>query len=360
MNKKKNWKKPQIKVPQIELLEKLSNACGVSGDEGEIRQIILEEIKGVVDRFEIDILGSVIAYKDGKGKDLPTVLIAAHMDEIGFIIYTDDKDGIYGFEKIGGIDNRQLAGKPVFIGKDKIFGVIGAKPIHLTTVAERKVTIPHDQLKIDIGPASEKKPTLGDCATFATKFIKMNDSLRGKALDNRVGVTTLIELLKNVPENINLVAAFTVQEEVGLRGAGVVAERIKPDMAIAIDCTPAYDMPMWDDSENERYNTKLDCGPALYSADGRTLSDPRLISFFREIAKIYDIPYQMRQPGGGGTDAGAMHRRAGGIASISISVPGRYVHTAASIIRIADWENYYALIHAALSHIDQELLATPR
>lgn len=360
MNKSKNWQKPQIETLQLELLEKFSNACGVSGDESEIRQMVINEIKHSADRFEIDILGSVIAYKDGKGKDLPTVLIAAHMDEIGFIVYTDDKDGIYGFEKLGGIDDRQLAGKPIQIGKDKIFGVIGAKPIHLTTPAERKIPMPYDQLKIDIGPAAAKKPKRGDCATFATKFKRVGDSLMGKAFDNRVGVTTLIEILKNAPDNINLVAAFTVQEEVGLRGAGVVAEKINPDIALAIDCTPAYDMPIWDDSENEQYNTKLDAGPALYSADGRTLTDPRLIKLFKEVGDSYDIQYQMRQPGGGGTDAGAMHRRAGGIASMSISVPGRYLHTAASIIRIADWENYYALILTALSHIDNELLATPR
>lgn len=360
MNKQKSWKKPIIETSQLELLEKLSNAVGISGDEGEIRQIVIEEIKDVADRYEIDLLGSVIAYKNGKGKDLPTVLIAAHMDEVGFIIYTDDKDGIYGFEKLGGLDNRQLAGKPVQISKNKIFGVIGAKPIHLSTASERKNTIPHDQLKIDVGPASEKKPNLGDTATFATKFKRIGDSLLGKAFDDRVGVTTLIEILKNAPDTINLVAAFTVQEEVGLRGAGVVAEKIKPDLALAIDCTPAYDMPVWDDSENTQYNTRLDHGPALYKADNRTYGDPRLINLFKQVGDTYGITYQLRQPGGGGTDAGAMHVRAGGIPAMSISVPGRYLHTAASIIRIADWENYYALLLTALSHIDKQLFATPR
>ena len=360
MNKNKKWQKPTIEAPQIELLEKFSNAMGVSSDEGEIRQMVIEQIKESADRYEIDVLGSVIAYKAGKGKDLPTVLIAAHMDEVGFMIYTDDKDGIYGFEKLGGIDDRHLAGKPVQIGKDKIFAVIGAKPIHLTTAAERKNAIPYDQLKMDTGPSAAKKPQIGDTATFATKFKRIGDSLMGKAFDNRVGVTTLIEILKNAPDNINLVAAFTVQEEVGLRGAGVVAEKIKPDLALAIDCTPAYDMPVWDDSENTQYNTKLDEGPALYTADNRTYGDPRLINLFKQTGDTYGIKYQMRQPGGGGTDAGAMHMQAGGIPAMSISVPGRYMHTAASIIRIADWENYYALILTALSHIDNQLVATPR
>jgi endoglucanase len=169
-------------------------------------------------------------------------------------------------------------------------------------------------------------------------------------------VATLIELVKNSPPNIDLLEAFTVQEEVGLRGAGVAAHALDPDLAIAIDSTPANDLPSWDGSENTAYNTHLDAGPAIYLADGSTLSDPRLVRYLIETAEAAGIPYQVRQPGGGGTDAGAIHRARAGIPSISVSVPGRYAHTAAGLARLSDWEHTLALLHRALAQLDPQLL----
>ena len=194
------------------------------------------------------------------------------------MLVNDEGEGLYSFRAVGGLDARQLAGKAVLVGKDQTPAVIGAKPIHLTTRGERQNTIGINALRIDMGPNSSKKAKVGDQATYATKFTRLGPSLRGKALDDRIGVATLIELIKNAPSNIDLMAAFTVQEEVGLRGAQVAAHRLEPDMAIALDCTPANDLPMWDGSPNERYNTKLDAGPAIYVADRATLSDPRLIA----------------------------------------------------------------------------------
>jgi endoglucanase len=175
-------------------------------------------------------------------------------------------------------------------------------------------------------------------------------------MDDRLGVTTLITLLQNPPQNIDIFAAFTVQEEVGLRGARVAGYAINPDMAFALDCTPAMDMPVWDGSENTLYRTKLDHGPAIYIADGATLSDPRLVKLLKTVGDAYNIPYQIRQPGGGGTDAGIIHKQRSGIPSISVSVPGRYLHTAAAIVRLNDWKNSVALLHATLSHIDNTIL----
>ncbi len=355
--------KPTIGKAQLKLLEKLCNACAVSGDEGEVRQIVLEEIKDYADDVKVDALGNVLVIKKGASTSLRSaqrvrVMVSAHMDEVGFMLVAEDGEGIYRFETVGGMDVRQLVGKPVWVGRDHTPGVIGARPIHLTTAEERKRAIPLDALRIDIGPGGKAK--LGDRATFATRFQRSGPSLIAKALDNRLGVATLIELVKHAPANIDLLAAFSVQEEIGLRGAKVAAHAFNPDLGLAIDSTPANDLPAWDKEENTAYNTCLGLGPAIYIADGSTLSDPRLVRHFATVGDAEGIPYQMRQPGGGGTDAGAIHRSRAGIPSLSVSVPHRYSHTAVSLARLDDWRNYFALLHAALSRITPSLLAGER
>jgi len=321
---------------------------------------VLDEIQSYADEIKVDALGNVLATKKGNKRNRLKVMLAAHMDEVGFMLTYDDGKGIFRFGIVGGIDERQLAGKPVWVGKDKIPGVIGAKPIHHTTASERKKTISLDSLRIDVGEKNSSKVKVGDRATFATEFQRLGPSIRAKALDDRLGIANLIALLKNAPASIDLLAAFTVQEEVGLRGARVAAFSLDPDLALVLDCTPAYDLPSWDDEENTSYNTRLDDGPALYVADRATLSDPRLIRHFVETAQTEDIPYQIRQPGGGGTDAGMIHKQRAGIPSLSISVPGRYLHTAASIIRVNDWENTLNLVHTALSSLKPSIFKTER
>jgi endoglucanase len=177
-----------------------------------------------------------------------------------------------------------------------------------------------------------------------------------KSIDDRIGVATLIELFKQAPPNIDLCAAFSVQEEIGLRGAKVAAQYFNPDLAIVIDATPANDLPLHDRSENVAYNTKLGLGPAIYIADGSTLHDPRLVRFLRETAEAEKIPYQIRQPGGGGTDSGAIQRSLAGIPSVSVSVPHRYTHSPISLARVEDWKNTINLLHAALKRVTPELL----
>ncbi|MCD6400446.1 MAG: hypothetical protein J7L73_00830 [Anaerolineales bacterium] len=351
---------PNIKNAQIHLLERLTNTCAVSGDEGEVRNIVLKEVKPFADELDIDALGNVLLTHKGRGKKRLRVMIAAHMDEVGFMLTHDEGKGLFRFDTVGGIDIRQLVGKPVWVGKDKIPGVIGAKPIHLTTSEERKKAIPLDSLRIDIGPDSKQKNLVGERATFATEFVRLGLSIRAKALDDRLGVATLIELVKHAPDNIDLLAAFTVQEEVGLRGAQVAAYSLAPDIAIALDSTPAMDIPSWDGEENTHYNTKLGSGPAIYVADRATLSDPRLIRLLVETAEQAKIPYQFRQPGGGGTDAGAIHRQRSGIPSVSVSIPGRYPHTAAGVAYIQDWRNTLTLLHKTLTRIRPDILFNPR
>jgi endoglucanase len=358
---------PKIGAAQTRLLKQLCNVCAVSGDEREVRSIVREQVQQHADEVKVDALGNVLVTKlsqsTSRNKRL-RVMLAAHMDEIGFILTHHDGDGIFRFETVGGIDTRQIAGKAVWVGHDHIPGVIGAKPIHLTTHNERKNTISLDSLRIDIGMGGSSKVKVGDQATFATSYRRVGPSLIAKALDDRLGVVTLIELIKHAPDHIDLLAAFTVQEEVGLRGAQVAAYAFNPDLGIAIDSTPAMDLPNWEESregeESSYYNTKLDSGPAIYLADKATFADPRLIQHLVDTAERNNIPYQFRQPGGGGTDAGAIHRSRAGVPSISVSIPGRYLHTAAGIARLSDWKNTLALLHNALSTMTPSILSTDR
>jgi putative aminopeptidase FrvX len=178
-------------------------------------------------------------------------------------------------------------------------------------------------------------------------------------------VATLLELLRRAPPNVDLLAAFTVQEEIGLRGAGIAAYALDPQLSIVLDCTPAHDLPLWEAGdgrqlENTRYNARLGSGPAIYLMDRATISDPRLIRHLVATAEQLGIPYQFRQAGGGGTDAGVIHKARLGIPSVSVSVPARYLHTPAAVARLSDWENTLRLVHAALSGLTSEILNQER
>lgn len=345
---------PTSPTPPFKLLEKLCNVIAVSGDESEVRKIVLDEIKDYADDVRVDALGSVLATRLGRGAKRVKVMLDAHMDEVGLMIVAEDGEGIYRFEEIGGIDPRHLVGKQVYVGKERAPGVIGGKPIHLMEAGERTRKVPIDALRIDLGLAGKAK--VGDRAGFATKFRRVGPSIMAKALDNRIGVATLIELFKRAPSNIDLCAAFTVQEEIGLRGAKVAAQYFNPDLAIAIDSTPANDLPNFDGNENTTYNTKLGLGPAIYVADGSTLHDPRLVRFLQTVAASAKIPYQLRQPGGGGTDSAAIQRALAGIPTVSVSVPHRYTHSPVSLSRVDDWKHTLNLLHAALRKITGELV----
>jgi tetrahedral aminopeptidase len=349
---------PQLGPEQVSLLERLSNACAISGDENEVRAIVLEAVKPFADEIKVDALGNVLAVRKAQKTPALKVMLTAHMDEIGFMITQSEENGFFHFQPVGGIDERQIPGKTVWIGRDHIPGVIGPRPIHLLKDEDLKNTIPLDSLHIDTGDSGKIQP--GDRAAFATTFQQLGPSLVGKALDDRLGVATLIELFKHAPEHIEFQAAFTVQEEIGLRGARVAAYAFNPDMCFTIDSTPARDLPTWDHTENAIYNTRLGEGAAIYIADTATISDPRLVKFLEKTAIEHNIKYQYRQPGGGGTDAGAVHRSRGGIPSVSISIPGRYAHTAVMVARMSDWQCVFSLLYAALHTLPADLLSEPR
>jgi putative aminopeptidase FrvX len=361
------YQPPRIGSSQLGLLEKLCNACAVTGEEREVRAIVLEQLHALLppEQIKIDAMGNVLAIHPGQGPDRLRVMLAAHMDEVGFMLIQDEGDGIFRFENVGGINVKYLAGKPLWVGRDRIPGVIGTAPIHLVTIEERKKPISRDSLRIDVGPLNAGRPKVGDWAVYATRFRRQGPSLIAKALDDRLGVATLLELLRLAPPNVDLLAAFTVQEEIGLRGAGIAAYALDPQLAIVLDCTPANDLPMWppgDDrpTENTRYNARLGLGPAIYLVDRATISDPRLVRHLVDTAGQLGIPYQFRQAGGGGTDSGAIHKVRAGIPSVSVSTPARYLHTPAAIARLSDWQNTLALVHAVLARLTPEILAQER
>ena len=349
----------QIGKEQIKLLERLSNACAVSGDEREVRKIVMDEVGPHADEVKVDALGNVLVTRQGSGEKRLRVMLTAHMDEVGIMLIHDEGEGVYRFGVVGGINVTDLPAKVMWTGSEHIPGVIGMKPIHLSDADERKKSLTVDDLRLDLG-ATNSKVKVGDRAVFATSFTQQGPSLRGKALDNRLGVATLIELVKNAVPQIDLLAAFTVQEEIGLRGAQVAAYAFNPDMAIILDSTPAYDMPAWDTDDNLRYNTRLGEGGAIYVADGSTISDPRLVRYLVETAEKHNIAYQLRQPGGGGTDAGAVHKQRAGIPSVSVSVPGRYHRSPVSMARLTDWQNTLDLVSAALFDLTTDVLAGER
>jgi endoglucanase len=343
-----------------ELLQDLSQAVGVSGREGAVREIIYESAKSHVDEIQVDGLGNLITLKRGQGRDRDRikVMVAAHMDEIGLMITGHDGNGGLKFRPVGGVLDVTLAGKRVQVGPDLLPGVIGVKPIHLLQGGEARRVAKKDSLVIDVGASSKKDAQgvakVGDVATFLTPFVDMGPTLMGKALDDRAGCAALIELLRGEPFTFDLYAVFTVQEEVGLRGARVAAYKVEPDAALVLDCTPANDMPTRKDLSP---NTVLGKGPAIYIMGGRTFSDRRLVELLKEAGDQEGIPYQVRQPGGGGTDAGSIQLAREGVPVVSVSVPGRYIHSPAAIINKDDFANTPRLVRAALSRLTRDTLA---
>lgn len=337
------------------LIQRLSEAFGVSGNEEEVRNLILEEAKPYINHYWIDALGNLIVYKgpkEGKEANLPKIMLAAHMDEIGFMISHIENNGLLRFEKVGGIDDRILPSKEVIVGKEKIPGVIGLKAIHLQKPHERQQVMSSDQLLIDIGARSkeqaEKLVKIGDYATFTPRFSDFGkDLLKGKSFDDRVGCAVLLELLKeDLP--VHLYAAFTVQEEIGLRGAGVAAYRINPDYAFTVEGTTCADIPV---SEEHNKVTRLGRGPAISFMDRTSIADRDLVRTMIQQAEEHNIPYQWRETTFGGNDAGRIHTTREGIKTASIAVPARYIHSPQSVINVNDFNNTVKLLSYTLTRI---------
>ncbi len=341
------------------LLEKLSNARGVSGDEADVRDILIDALRGRVDEYRVDSIGNLIALKKAKGargRAALKVMLAAHMDEVGLMIVHHDSNGHLRFHKVGGIDDRVLLSKVVWIGKDKIPGVIGVKPIHLIKGKEREQVLNADALTIDIGAKSKEEAQgwvkIGDYATFATTFAEIGERcVEGKALDDRVGCVALVDVLKH-DYPFDVYGVFTAQEEVGARGARVAAYAIEPDYAFALEGTVCDDSPKTKDVSPV---TRVGAGPAISFADNSLLADRRLVNLLVETAQENKIPFQFKQAIAGGTDAGRIHIVKAGVPSVAIAVPTRYIHSPVSLLSLKDLENEIILLTKALPKLAKGL-----
>ena len=348
---------PYITNEMKALLERMVNANGGAGDEGLIREIIIEEIKHFVDEIRVDQLGNMIAHKKATVKDPVKLMVATHMDEVSLIVVDKSDKGYLEVRPAGGIDPKVLVAKPVVVGGDEIPGIFSARTVHLTSAAERRSVIAMDKLRVVVGQENAAKVNPGDYVYFGTKFQELGDAIAAKALDDRVGCANLIWLLKHAPQNLDFYGVFTVQEELGLRGAKVAAQQIKPDLAFAFDTTPAIDPPFLDEDEvNAQYNTKAGQGPAIYTVDRGQFHNIKIIKFIQKTAERHGIPYQLRQPGGGGTDSTAIHLTAEGILSQSVSVPVRYLHTPCGMMKVSDWEATLNLLDKMFKKITPELV----
>mgnify|MGYP000925371278 CR=1 FL=1 len=323
-------------------LKELTELSGVSGYEYEVRNYIKNKLKEIGCEYYIDKLGNVIAHN--KGRKNKTIMVAAHMDEVGLIVRQIDSKGLIKFEAVGGIDQRVLNSKVVLVGDNKIPGVIGSKAVHLMSKEERGKSLPIDKLYIDIGTDSkeetEKLVSIGDYVSFKSDYVEFGDNMiKGKALDDRVGCSILLELL-SMKLDADFYGVFTVMEEVGLRGAETAAYQLEPDLGIVLEGTVSADMPEVEDYDK---TTIIGKGAALSIMDNATVYD---IDVVREVAKIAEdnnIQYQYRTSGAGGNDAGAIHKTKKGAKVVAISIPCRYIHSSVSVASKNDYENVLRL-----------------
>lgn len=330
------------------LLARLSEAAGVSSQETEIRGLVKTEAAKPGVEIQTDALGNVMAYKRGR-KNGPTIMVAAHMDEVGLMVVGVENSGLLRFKPVGGIDRRVLVAKEVLVGPDRIPGVIGSKPIHLQKRNERNTPLEWNELYIDIGARNkdeaEKLVPIGTTAIFATTFESLSDEIiMGKAFDDRVGCYVLLELLDE-EYDCNLVCAFTVQEEVGLRGASVAAYGVNPDLALVIEGTTASDVP---GVPSHAHATTVGKGPALTVMDRATIPASALVEMLKDVAAQESIPTQFRRATTGGTDAGVIRLTKGGIPVAGVSVPCRYIHSPASVASLRDIEATIRLVKGFL------------
>ena len=328
-----------------QLLADLCAIDGVSGHEKAVRDYILAHLNESSAPMEVhtDNMGNVIVHLIGKEKANKIVQLDAHMDEVGFIITGIGEDGFLRFDTIGGIDSRVLFGHRVRIGAQK--GVIGGKAGHQCSADETKKVPSADSLRIDIGADSkeeaEKLVKIGDCGTFDNDLIWIGeDHFLGKAVDDRVGCMLLLELAQKQPSR-DLWLSFSVQEEIGLRGAGVATEAIRPDYAVAIDATTAADVAGNSPDQSVCF---VGQGAVVSFADRATLYDPELYQRIRKMADDKGIPTQTKTTVAGGNNAGAMQGRHTGVHMTAVSLPCRYIHSSACMGKIQDLEAMYDLL----------------
>jgi tetrahedral aminopeptidase len=338
------------------LLAKICKTPGAPGFEKEVRNLVIEEVKNLVDDLQVDNLGNVYAIKKGKGDK--KIMIGAHMDEIGFMVTHIDDKGFIRFHTLGGFDPKTLTAQRVIIhGKKDIIGVMASKPIHVMTPDERNKVAKLSDYFIDTGLSKEeieKHIKIGDPITREREFIEMGDCVNSKSLDNRLAVFILIETLrklkgKEVPYDIY--GVFTVQEEVGIRGANVASMRINPDFGFGLDTTIAFDLP---GAAAHEMITKLGEGTAIKIMDASTICDYRMVEFMKQTADKKKIKWQPEILTAGGTDtAGIQRMTEGGSIAGAVSIPTRHLHQVIEMAHKDDIQASIDLLTACCQGIDK-------
>lgn len=323
----------------IPLLSQLCELPGAPGFEKQVRDFVLDQIKPHIDSVSVDAMGNVLAVKKSKSPNAKKVMLAAHMDEIGFIATHIDENGFVRFHTLGGFDPKTLTAQRVIIhGKEDIIGVMGSKPIHVMKPEERTKQVKIEDYFIDTGRSAAEVMELvsiGDPITRERQLIEMGDCINCKSLDNRISVYVLIEVLRQLEDpDVDVYAVFTVQEEVGIRGAQVAAHQINPDFGIGIDTTIAFDLP---GAQPHEKVTELGKGAAIKIMDASTICDPRIVSYFKQVATDQNITWQPEVLTAGGTDTAGVQRtgKNGSIAG-AISIPTRHLHQVIEMVHKSD------------------------
>jgi len=340
----------------VALLKQICEMPGAPGFEKRIRDLVVEVVTPFADEVRIDNLGNVIALKKGaRNPENKRVMVAAHLDEIGFIVSHIDEQGFLRFNTLGGFDPKTLTAQRVIVhGKKDLIGVMGSKPIHVMTPEEKNKLPKTTDFFIDLGMPKEeveKYITIGDPVTRDRELIEMGDCVNCKSIDNRVAVFIVIEALKQLKHPAyDVYATFTVQEEVGIRGANVAAHQINPDFGIALDTTIAFDVP--GAAPHEKV-TELGKGTAIKIMDAMTICDYRMVAFMKDIASKEAISWQPELLTAGGTDTAGVQRmgKQGAIAG-AISIPTRHLHQVIEMAHKKDIADSISLLVACLEQMD--------
>jgi len=336
------------------LLERLSNACGISGREDEVRDLLKQELAPYADDMWTDAIGNLIVRK---GNGPVKVMLDAHMDEVGFVVGAITSEGYIKLKKIGGLDDRVLPGRQVWVTQKRIPGVLGAKAWHLTTAEERGKAIPFDQMYVEIGCKNREEVEalgveLGEPVYFATTFERFGEKVvKGKAFDDRAGCTIIATILEQFSyPGLTLYGAFVTQEEVGLRGARVAAYNLNPDVALALEGTGSANAVGVDPADTI---SNMGEGPALTLMDGSAIPNLRVWEELVRLAAANGIPYQFRRIVGGGTDSGGIALQRAGIPVCTVAVPCRYIHTNAAMLNLDDLNAAVALVNQFLLSVEK-------
>ncbi|MCF8237718.1 MAG: M42 family metallopeptidase [Saprospiraceae bacterium] len=340
----------------VTLLKKICEIPGAPGFEHRIRAFLKEQVADLADEMTVDPMGNLMVLR--KGRQDNRVMVTAHMDEISYIVTHIDDEGFLRFSTLGGFDPKTLTAQRVIVhGREEVIGVMGSKPIHLMKTEERNKAVQIEEYFIDTGLPAEKVKKLicvGDPVTREREMIEMGECINSKSLDNRISVFILVEVLKALKGKelpFDLHAVFTVQEEIGLRGAISAAHRINPDFGIVLDTTIAFDVP---GAQPQEMVTKLGKGTAIKILDGMTVCDPRMVDYLRDQADAAKITWQSEVLTAGGTDTAAVQRygKNGAIAG-ALSIPTRHIHQVIEMVHKVDVQATIDLMTLALLNLDK-------